>query len=458
MQTNTNGHSPKTAVQILDMALPHSQEAETAVIGSLLINSDAYYEVSDKLQSGHFHNHFYGEVFRAIGNLLAENMPADAVTISELLSARNIRPVTGSVEDMLIAAMTEVPTAINAAHYARIVVSLAIRRQLIQAGAKVQSLAHDENMPLDDLIAQAETAVLGVSDAAIGDTIIPIADNMTGLFDTINGRRLAGGEFVGIPTGINQLDIILRGVKRQRLYIIAAASGMGKSTLANQIALNMATRAKRRGAIFNLEMSAEEIGIRMIANIARIDTRKVEEGRMSDAEFATFGRATGQLAQAQLFIDDSPALTPGQLRAKCRRIQAEHGLDFVIVDYLQLMTGDNGKYGNRELEVSHISHQLKSIAKQLDVPVIALSQLSRATDARADKRPQLSDLRESGAIGNNADCVMFLYRDEYYTDATERPNQAEIIVAKQRNGKTGTALTYFNGEYAQVSNLQLSPL
>jgi len=454
--SNSNGHTPATTTQILEMALPHSQEAEAAVIGSLLINPDAYYEVSDQLRADHFHSRFNGEIYRAIGNLLAENMPADIVTIPELLSARNIRPVTGSPEDVLITAMSEVPTAINAAYYARIVVSLAVRRQLIQAGAKVQSLAHDESMSMDDLIGQSEAAVLGVSDAVSGDSVVTIADNMTALFDTINGRRLTGGEFVGIPTGLNQLDAILRGVKKSKLYILAAASGMGKSMTAVQIALNMATKYKKRGAIFSLEMGNEEIGFRMVSNLAKIDTVKVEEGRLTDDEFSRVGQATGLLSQSALFIDDSPTLTPSQLRARCRRIQAEHGLDFVIVDYLQLMSGDNAKYGNRELEVSHISKQLKEIAKQLDTPVIALAQISRANDARADKRPQLSDLRESGNIEQDADMVMFIYRPEYYTpDDPTLKGLAKFLIRKHRGGGLGDVEMLYDAEFTRFKDLNL---
>lgn len=450
---STNGRVHDNFVDAIHDTLPHSQEAEQAVLGGILVNSDAYYEVSDFLRHDHFYSVLNGEVFRAVGNLLAERMPADMVTLAELLKARQVRPVKDSLEVYLLDLISFVPNSMHTVHYARIVESMAVRRRLIHAGYKVRALASDENMPIDTLIEQSEGAVFGVSDGMTDGRMQSISDGMSELYDQVQARRANGGQFVGVPSGLIDLDKILRGFKPTRLYILAGRPGMGKSMLANEFALNMAGKYGKRGAIFNLEMSRTEVNERFAANRAVINLQQLEEGRLDDDEFERFQHATGATSRLPLHIDDTTNLTPAQLRAKCRRIQAEYGLDFVIIDYLQLMTAE-GKHGTREQEIADISRQLKRLAKDLEVPVIALAQLSRSLENRSDKRPALSDLRESGDIENNADCVMFLYRDEYYSkENCERPNQAEVEISKHRNGPTGRANLHFNGALMQFRNL-----
>lgn len=451
-----NGHGEIKVIPMQEDFLPHSEEAETAVLGGIIIYQDAYYEVSDFLKPDHFYSTFHGEIYRAMGNLLAERMPIDLVTLGELLRARDAQPTKTTLDAYLVGLLNAVPTSLNTAHYGRIVHSAAIRRHTIQAGYKLRALANDANLPIDTLIEQAEEAVFGVAAGAITNRMQTIGDGLEELYDTVMTRRDNGGQVVGIPTGLMDLDNLLRGIKPSRLYILAGRPGMGKSMLANAFALTMSGKYGKTGAIFNLEMSSEEINTRFLANAAGIPLHQIEEGRLDDDELHRFQASLGKLSQFPLYIDDSTNLTPSQLRAKCRRIQAEHGLDFVIVDYLQLMIDDR-QHGNREREISEISRQLKRLAKELHIPVIALAQLSRALESRADKRPVLSDLRESGDIENNADVVMFLYRDEYY-DPDERPNIAEVRIAKNRNGKTGTADIYYNGALMRFSNLTRQPL
>lgn len=448
----TNGHYQ--TIPLHDEIMPHSQEAETAVLGGIIIYQDAYYEVSDFLRPEHFHSTFNGEVYRAMGNLLSERMPVDLVTLGELLRARETQPVKSTIDAYLVGLLNAVPTSLNTTYYGRIVHALAIRRQMIQAGYRLRSLAGDMNLPIDSIVEEAEAAVFAVSGGVVNGRMQTIGDGMSELYDEIVARRERGGQIVGIPTGLTDIDRILRGVKPSRFYVIAGRPGMGKSMLANEMALNMVGKYGKRGAIFNLEMSASEVNERFIANRTGLNLQQVEEGRMNDDEFGEFQIAVGALSRLPLFIDDSTGLNPSQLRAKCRRIHAEHGLDFVIVDYLQLMVDDR-QHGNREREISEISRQLKRLAKDLEIPVIALAQLSRALESRADKRPTLSDLRESGDIENNADCVMFLYRDEYYTkENCLVPGQAEVEIAKQRNGPTGRAYLHFDGARMRFRNLQ----
>lgn len=454
---NSNGHKNGTITkeqhQLIEEMLPHSPEAESAVLGGILIDQDAYYEVSDYLQAAHFHNAFNAQIYKAIACLLSDRMPADMVTVGETLRAWGKRPVKGEVDEYLASLVISVPTSVNTAHYARIVESLAIRRRTIHAGYKLRALANDTSLPISSLISQSEEAVFGVADGLSDNRMIPISESARALYDLVVERRENGGQFVGIPSGLVDLDRILRGFKPSRFYILAGRPGMGKSALANKFALSMAGKYGKRGAIFNLEMSASEVNQRFAAHLAKVDLQKVEEGRLNDDEFTRFQVACGKMGQLSLFMDDSTHLTPSRLRAKCRRLHSQHGLDFVIIDYLQLMVDDN-RHGSREREVAEMSRQIKRLAKDLEVPIITLAQLSRALESRQDKRPVLSDLRESGDIENNADCVMFLYRDDYYAeDKSLTPNTAEIAVRKHRMGPTGIASAWFDGSTMTFANL-----
>lgn len=446
----TNGHTAKavTGLDIHEM-MPHSDEAERAVLGGLIINPDSYFEISSELHHTHFYSRLNAEIYRGIADLLKSGMVVDFVTVQEICKSRDVKPAKDSLDSYMADLVTAVPNSLYTAHYARIVHSLHIRRALIRSAQKVAGMAYDESLGIDAIISQSEQAVLQVSNSQIIQGVESIQSVMSGVYDTTMARRENGGQFTGIPSGIMPIDAILRGFKRQRLYILAARPGMGKSALSNQFVLAMCQKYGKRGAIFNLEMSSEEVGQRLAASESSVSLTKVEEGDLTDIEAQRFGEAIGRVSALRLHIDDTPSLTMTQLRAKCRRIQIEHGLDFVIVDYLQLMTGEKAG-NNRTQEIGEISRGLKRLAKELDCPVIALAQLSRSLENRAEKRPLLSDLRESGDIENDADCVMFLYRDEYYTkEDTMYQNEAELIIAKHRNGKLGTAVFKFFGDVMQ---------
>jgi replicative DNA helicase len=350
-----------------------------------------------------------------------------------------------------------VPTSINTKHYARIVESDSLRRNLIRAAEKVATLAWDESQGIRRIMEDSERELFKVSQQWAGQGVVSVKSALMDLYDTTLERREAGGKMVGIKTGLVDLDKILRGLKKGNLYILAARPGMGKSTVATQAMLN-AGRTGSRVALFNLEMPNEQITRRMIATSARIEQDKLEEGNLTETQWENFTETVGEVSNLPLFIDDSPDLSPSQLRAKSRRLFAEHGIDLVIVDYIQLMDSDR-KHHNDTSRITYISRQLKKLAKELDLPVLALSQLNRALEARADKRPKLSDLRDSGALEQDADAVIFIYRDEYYKkDESEVPNVAELIVEKHRNGKIGTASTYFNGATSTLANLQVKEL
>lgn len=453
-KNGTNGHTAQavTGLDIHEM-MPHSEEAEKAVLGGLLINPDSYFEVSDELHHTHFYSRLNGEIYRAISDLLKAGLVVDFVTVHEMCKSRDVKPAKDTIEGYMADLITAVPNALYTNHYARIVHSLHVRRALIRSAQKVAGMAYDESMAIDAIISQSEQSILQVSNSQLIQGVESVRAVMSGVYDTTMARIENGGQFTGIPSGITPIDAILRGFKRQRLYILAARPGMGKSALSNQIVLNMCRNFGKRGAIFNLEMSSEEVGQRLVASEASLGLTKVEEGNMNQQEAQRFSEAIGRLSDMRLHIDDTPSLTMTQLRAKCRRIQIEHGLDFVVVDYLQLMTGEKAG-NNRTQEIGEISRGLKRLAKELDAPVLALAQLSRSLESRPEKRPLLSDLRESGDIENDADCVMFLYRDEYYTKAdTMFPNEAELGIAKHRNGPLGIAKFKFFGDVMQFRAL-----
>lgn len=443
-----NGHHDKTAE-----VLPNSQDAERAIIGGIIIDPDAYYEVSDFLTHQHFYNHIHGDIYKTMGDLLKNRMSVDVLTVAEACQMRGI-DVKGDMTLFISDFMNAVPTSINTMHYARIVEAAYVRRSLYHAGSRIATSALSETaVSPQRLTEQAEQELFAISDGMSLRGVQPVKDIASELFDVTLERRERGGQLAGTPTGLVDVDRILRGLQKQRLYILAARPGMGKSVAANEIALGFVDKGRRVG-VFNLEMSALEMSQRMVANLAGLSLTKINEGRMNDLEWARFSEFTGQLSNMPIYIDDSPTLSPSQLRAKARRLYAERGIDLIIVDYLQLMAADNMTY-NRVQEISEITRSLKILAKELDIPVLALSQLSRSLEARSDKRPLLSDLRDSGSIEQDADCVIFLYRDEYYTkEACEVPNQSEWIIAKHRNGPIGTALVYWNGDTMRFRNLK----
>ncbi|MCZ7667082.1 MAG: replicative DNA helicase [Chloroflexi bacterium] len=432
---------------------PHSLEAEEAILGSLLIDPDAIFEINNFLRPNAFYRLQNRWIYEAILGLNERREPVDLITLTEELRRREQLEQVGG-EAYVIGLINTVPTAINARHYGRVVEAASIRRKLVSAASDIANLAYNEKEDINVVIDRSEQTLFGISEERTTRDLVPIRQLASEYLDRINELRERGDDFVGIPTGFTDLDRLLGGLNKSDLIIVAARPGMGKTSLQNAMALTAANQYGKRVAIFNLEMSGEQLVQRMIAAETRIDSQRLRRGQLAEYEMPIFLEAVGRLSETRIFIDDTPSITPNQLRTKCRRLYAEHGLDLILIDYLQLMSAERST-NNRVQEISEISRQLKGLARELNVPVLAAAQLSRAVEQRQDKRPLLSDLRDSGSIEQDADIVMFIYRDEYYhADTTERPNIAEINIAKHRNGPTGTVDLYWHGKLATFRNLQ----
>ena len=423
---------------------PHDIETEEAVLGGVLIDPDAWHDIA-YLEPGHFFRVKNGQIFRAMRKLADAGTPIDYVTLTEATNHED--------DAYIIGLMTVVPTAVQTRHYASVIWKLAKRRELLTAAGQVADYAFDDDLDFDAIMDGAQSAVINAVDGGGKQGATPIADGLRYMYDVTAERYAAGGKVTGLATGIKDLDAILEGLEPGSVYVLAARPGMGKSALEGTLRLN-AARGGARVLSFNLEMPELQCWQRLVAAATNLEFKRIRRGNMSPQEWTMFGEALGRLHDLKMWIDDTPSLTATQMHSKARRIQAMHGLDLVTVDYLQLMAS-NGKYTNRVSQVGEISRSLKRLALSLDVPVLALSQLNRGVEARNDKRPMLADLRDSGDIEQDADVVMFLYRDDYYyKDDSDVPNQAEIIVAKHRNGELGTAHLYFDGKRMRFANLQ----
>ena len=437
----------------LDKLPPHNLESEEAVLGSLLIDPDAIFDVSTFLKPDMFYREANGWIFEAILDLYNRREPVDLITLTEVLRQRDQLEAVGG-EGYIIGLINTVPTSVNAASYGHIVEAAAVRRRLIGAASTIANLAYDEAEEINNVIDRSESALFSVSEARTTRDLVPVKDLAREYLDNIQELHARGSDVTGIPTGYIDLDKILGGLNKSDLVILAARPGMGKTSLQLSMALTAGRRFGKRVAIFNLEMSGEQLVGRMIAAETKIDSQRLRRGQLADHEWPIFYEAIGRLSEARIFIDDTPSINPMQLRTKCRRLYAEHGLDMVMIDYLQLMQSERAN-NNRVQEISEISRSLKGLARELNVPVLAAAQLSRAVEQRQDKRPMLSDLRDSGSIEQDADVVMFIYRDEYYNpDTTDRPNIAEVNIAKHRHGPTGTIDLYWHAQLATFRNLQ----
>jgi replicative DNA helicase len=431
---------------------PHSIEAEEAVLGSLLIDPDAIFEVASFLKPEAFYRVHNRWIYDAILALNERREPIDFITLSEELRRREQLEEVGG-EAYLVGLLNVVPTSVNTGTYARAVEAASTRRRLISAAGTIADLAFDEAEEIEHVIDRAEQTLFGVSEERTTRDLVPVKQIARTYLERVEELHLRGDDVIGVPTGFVDLDRLLGGLNRSDLIIIAARPGMGKTSLQNSIALTAARRYDKRIAMFNLEMSGEQLVQRMISAETRIDSQRLRRGDLGDQEWPIFMQAIGHLSETRIFIDDTPSITPMQLRTKCRRLYAEHGIDLIMIDYLQLMQAEY-RTNNRVQEISDISRGLKALARELDVPVVAAAQLSRAVEQRQDKRPLLSDLRDSGSIEQDADVVMFIYRDEYYNEATERPNIAEVHVAKHRNGPTGSVDLFWHSKLATFRNLQ----
>lgn len=436
-----------------DRLKPHNIEAEEAVLGSLLIDPDAVIRIAQFLAPEDFYVARHSWVYEAIRDLYERREPADLVTLTDELERRNqLSELGGSAYLTRLINMT--PTSIHVEYYARIVERTAVLRRLIDAAGEIARLAYQDTEDVGVVVDQAEEIIFGVAARQIERDLRPIRQVLDKYYDHIEYLYQHQEDIIGIPTGLADLDKLLGGLQRSDMVIIAGRPGMGKTSLALSVALQAARRHRKRVAMFSLEMSDEQLVQRLISAETGIDSQRLRLGRIQEDEWPTFMQATDLLANTDIFIDDTPAISVLELRTKARRLHAEHGLDLLIVDYLQLMRGDM-RSENRQQEISFISRSLKALARELNIPILALSQLSRQVESRHDKRPMLSDLRESGSIEQDADVVLFIYRDEVYDPDTEFPNIAEIIVAKHRSGPTGIFSIYFKKHLAQFVDLEV---
>lgn len=435
---------------------PQNIEAEAAVLGAALLNKEAMDKVADLVLPPDFYRPDHQTIYRAILRLYEKNSPIDLVTLTnELEALKELDSVGGAA--YLATLVNAVPTALHVTHYAEIVRQKAILRRILNAGQKISSLGYDEEREVNEILDEAEKALFDVSHKLIKDSFMPISDILAASFDRIDKLHREKGVLRGVTTGFRELDNKLSGLQPSDLIILAARPSMGKTTFALNIALSAAVKGKVPVGFFSLEQSKEQIVDRLICAQAMVDGWKLRTGNLSEDDFPAIGMAMGTLAEAPLFIDDSPILTPTEIRTRARRLKADHNLGLICIDYLQLLESGRTRGGgesNRVQEVSDISRSLKALARELDVPVIALSQLSRAVESRDKKTPQLSDLRDSGSIEQDADVVMFLYREDYYDRETERKGITDVLIRKHRNGPIGEVELHFRAEHSRFYDIE----
>lgn len=430
---------------------PHNLEAEESLLGAVLLSRDAVAEAVERCSTADFYKPAHGHIFEAACNLYARGEAVDTVTVADELRRRDLLDAIGGLS-ILIGLQANTPSIANAAHYAQIVEEHALLRRLIGVAHEIAELGYSVPEDVDEAIDKAETMVFGVAQRRTMDTLQPIRDLLEknlDLLETLNGR---GQEITGVPTGYTDLDEWLSGLQASNLLIVGARPSMGKTSFALGMAAHAAIHANIPVLLFSLEMSHLEITQRLLCAEAKVDASRLRNGRLLDTDWPKISAAVGRLGEAPIFIDDNPNLTAMDIRAKARRLKSRVPLGLVIVDYLQLMSG-RSTAENRQVEVSEISRALKILARELSIPVVALSQLSRNLETRVDKRPVLADLRESGSLEQDADVVIFIYRDEVYNADSPDRGSAEIIVSKHRNGPTGSTQLAFIGRYAIFANM-----
>ncbi|MCI5597215.1 MAG: replicative DNA helicase [Lachnospiraceae bacterium] len=432
---------------------PNNIEAEKSVIGSMIMDRDAIVEASDLLTRADFYQAQYGILFEAMVELYQEGKPVDLVTLQNKLREKDV-PETLMSLDFIRDLVDSVPTSANAAQYASIVRDKATLRRLIKVTEEIATDCYLSKEDTEVILEKTEKSIFHLLQSHSGSQdFVPIREVVLNSLDAIEEAAKNKGAVTGIPTGFLDLDYKLTGLHPSELILVAARPAMGKTAFVLNIAQHVAFRHDYHVAVFSLEMSKEQLVTRLMAMESMVDSQLIRTGNLKDTEWEKLMESAGVIGNSNLIIDDTPGISIAELRSKCRRYKQSLGLDLIIIDYLQLMSGSSRRSNeSRQQEISEISRSLKALAREIDVPVIALSQLSRAVEARQDHRPMLSDLRESGAIEQDADVVMFLYRDEYYNPDTEKKNLAEVIVAKQRNGATGTIELVWLGQYTKFAN------
>ena len=433
--------------------MPHNLEAESAVIGSMLMDQEAIQTAAEILTPEDFYSRQYGVMFEVICELNRDGMAVDPVTLQNRMHEKNLPPETYS-NDVLSAMVAQVTTTANVESYARIVADKAMMRRLVHAGEDMANSAYAEQESIEVLLENAEKQVFDLSQKRNTSDFLPISEIVVRAVNRISEVSKVKGNVTGVASGFRDLDQMTAGFQPSDLILLAARPSMGKTAFVLNVASYVTLRLEKSLAVFSLEMSREQLVNRLFAMESHIDSKKIRTGDLTDAEWGDLIQSAGVIGKSKLIIDDTPAISVAELRSKCRKYKVEFGLDMVVIDYLQLMTGCAMGNDSRQQEVSDISRSLKALARELKVPIIALSQLSRAVESRTDKRPMLSDLRESGAIEQDADIVMFIYRDEYYHPDSERKGIAEIIVAKQRNGPIGTTELGWIPDLTRFVNLE----
>ncbi len=440
---------------------PQNLEAEQSILGSLLIDKDAITKIADVLNAEEFYKDGHKIIYEAIIDLYSNKEPIDLVSLTAKLEEKKQLEQIGA-RSYLISLTNAVPTSANIVHYAKIVRKKAVLRKLISTAAEIERLGYNEKEQIDSLLDEAESKLFGISESFLKPEFTPIKNLLTEAFDRIDEMHKEKGKMRGVPTGFKALDNKLAGLQKSDLIILAARPSVGKTSLALDLARQVAVKSKESVGIFSLEMSKEQLIDRMICAQAGINLWKLRTGKLSEkdipgqeSDFSRIGHAMGTLSEANIYIDDTPSANVMEIRTKARRLQAERNLGLIVIDYLQLMEGRAGASpDNRVQVVSEISRGLKAIARELNVPVLALSQLSRQVEQRPKSIPKLADLRESGSIEQDADVVMFIYREELYKKDTNRPHIADVIIAKHRNGPTGTVSLFFDEKTVSFKNLE----
>lgn len=438
---------------LIKRIMPHSIEAEQSVIGSMIMDKDAIMIAVETIDTEDFYGSQYGILFDTIKELYNEDKPVDIVTLQTRLREKNVQPELAGLE-FIREIIASVPTSANIRYYANIVKEKSMLRQLIKTNEEIAGICYTERETIDEIMNLAEKRIFSLTQSRAAGDFVPINQVVVDAIEKIEAASKAGGSITGIPTGFNDLDLQTAGMQPSDLILIAARPSMGKTAFVLNLAQHMALRKNVTTAIFSLEMSKVQLVNRMLSLESKVDAQNLRTGNLEDSDWERLIESAEVIGSSKLIIDDTPSISISELRSKCRKYKMNNDLGIVIIDYLQLMTLGGRAAESKQLEVSEISRSLKAVARELNVPVIALSQLSRAVEQRPDHRPMLSDLRDSGAIEQDADVVMFLYRDDYYNKESEKKNIAEVIIAKQRNGPIGTVELAWLPQYTKFGNLE----